>query len=114
MREVGSEGVNRKIAVAITGFVGSMKCAYLFTLIALVSLPAAIQSGNVIVIVGWVAQTFLQLVLLSVIMVGGSIQAEDAEKRHDAMMRKLLRLEKKILADEDEELGRTRAKPKVS
>jgi hypothetical protein len=46
-----------------------MWCAYIFAAIALISLPAAIKTGESIVIITWVAQTFLQLVLLSIIMV---------------------------------------------
>lgn len=46
-----------------------MWCAYAFGLLALVALPQAI-SGGALTIVQWVSQTFLQLVLLSVIMVG--------------------------------------------
>lgn len=53
-----------------------MACAYLFAAIALISLPKAIASRDVIVIVSWVAQTFLQLVLLSIIMVGQQINSE--------------------------------------
>jgi len=53
-----------------------MACAYLFAAIALISLPKAISSRDVIVIVSWVAQTFLQLVLLSIIMVGQQISSE--------------------------------------
>ena len=58
-----------------------MACAYVFAAIALISLPAAIGTGQVIVIVAWVAQTFLQLVLLSIIMVGQSVQSEVADAR---------------------------------
>jgi len=47
----------------------------------LISLPAVIMSGNLVLIVGWVAQTFLQLVLLPIIIVGQNIQAAAAEKR---------------------------------
>src|SRR5947209_16734407 len=64
------EGINAKIALVITRSVGTMACAYVFAVIALISLQAAITSGQVIGIVAWVAQTFLQLVLLSIIMVG--------------------------------------------
>ena len=65
----------------ITRSVGTMACAYLFAAIALISLPAAITSGQVIVIVAWVAQTFLQLVLLSIIMVGQSVQSAASDVR---------------------------------
>ena len=61
---------NRLLAEKITSAVSTMWCAYIFAAIALVSLPAALKTGDSIVIVAWVAQTFLQLVLLSIIMVG--------------------------------------------
>lgn len=76
---------NTRLAVAITKTVGSMWTAYLFGLVALVSLPAAIASQNVIVIVGWIAQTFLQLVLLPIIIVGQNViqSANDARAEAD-------------------------------
>jgi hypothetical protein len=72
---------NTRLALKITAAVGSMFCAYVFTLIALISLPAAITSHSVIIIVSWVAQTFLQLVLLAVILVGQNVQARAADKQ---------------------------------
>ena len=71
---------NDWLAIKITDVVGSMWCAYIFTAIALISLPAAIATHNLITIVSWVAQTFLQLVLLSVILKGQNIQGERSEK----------------------------------
>ena len=71
---------NLWIAQKITASVATMWCAYLFAGIALISLPKAIQSGDSIVIVSWVAQTFLQLVLLSIIMVGQKVQSQSVEK----------------------------------
>jgi len=68
--------VNRKIAEGITSGVSTMWCAYVFAAIALISLPNAIKSHDTIIIVSWIAQTFLQLVLLSIIMVGQSVQSE--------------------------------------
>jgi hypothetical protein len=76
-----AEGFNAKVALLITRSVGTMACAYVFAMIALISLPAAITSGQVIVIVAWVAQTFLQLVLLSIIMVGQSVQSAASDAR---------------------------------
>ena len=75
---------NRKVGLGITTSVGTMWCAYVFTAIALVSLPAAILSNNAIVIIAWIAQTFLQLVLLPVIIVGQNIQAAAADARSAA------------------------------
>jgi hypothetical protein len=81
-RAVGDvEGFNAKLALVITRSVGTMACAYLFGVIALVSLPAAISSGEVIIIIAWIAQTFLQLVLLSIIMVGQTVQSVASDAR---------------------------------
>lgn len=74
-------GINGKIGTLITTMVGTMWAAYLFTLLAVVSLPSAIQSADKIIIVAWVAQTFLQLVLLPVIIVGQNVQSRAADKR---------------------------------
>lgn len=75
---------NARVAQRVTAAVGSMSCAYLFTAIALVSLPAALATGSVIVIVSWFAQTLVQLVLLSVILVGQGIQGAAADKRAES------------------------------
>jgi hypothetical protein len=92
----GVEGFNAKLALIITRSVGTMACAYLFSLRARVSLPAIlIQAGvltksdvptfftkpGLILIVAWVAQTFLQLVLLSIILVGQSVQSAASDVR---------------------------------
>ena len=75
------EGFNAKLALVITRSVGTMACAYVFGAIALISLPAAVSSGQVIIIVAWIAQTFLQLVLLSIIMVGQTVQSVASDAR---------------------------------
>ena len=74
---------NTKVAILVTAVVGSMWCAYAFALFDLISLPTAIHIGPSAVVT-WVAQTFLQLVLLSVIMVGQNVQAAAADKRAEA------------------------------
>lgn len=73
--------INDRIGLGITKRIGSMWAAYAFGLLTLVSLPAAIASGQPIIIVAWIAQTFLQLVLLPVIIVGQNLQAHESEKR---------------------------------
>lgn len=73
-------GFNGRLAVLITNSVSTMWCAYLFTIIALISLPAAIAGGTATIIT-WIAQTFLQLVLLSVIMVGQKVAARASDKQ---------------------------------
>ena len=72
-----------RVAMFITSIVGTMWCAIAFTLLALVSLPDAIHGGKATMI-SWVAQTFLQLVLLSVIMVGQNLQNKHSEARAEA------------------------------
>lgn len=72
---------NQKLAEKISSAVSTMWCAYLFAAIALISLPAAIKSGDPLIIVAWVAQTFLQLVLLSIIMVGQQAQADSIAQK---------------------------------
>jgi hypothetical protein len=75
---------NSWLAVKVTTGVGTMWCAYAFAALALVSLPAAITSGNAVTLVSWISQTFLQLVLLSVIIVGQNVLAAAADKRSEA------------------------------
>src|SRR6185437_2321230 len=75
---------NAKVGLKITLVVGTMWAAYLFTVLALVSAPSAFNSGNSIIIVAWIAQTFLQLVLLPIIIVGQNIQAAAADARAQA------------------------------
>lgn len=73
--------VNARFGLGITVAVGSMWAAYLFTLLALISLPSAVRSGSLIILISWIAQTFLQLVLLPIIIVGQNVQAAASDKR---------------------------------
>ena len=73
-------GFNNRLAVAITNIVGTMWCAYAFALLALISFPEAIRSGTS-TLIAWVAQTFLQLVLLSIIMVGQKVAAAKSDRQ---------------------------------
>jgi hypothetical protein len=75
---------NAWLAVKVTTGVGTMWCAYAFAIIALISLPEAIRSHSAVTLVSWVSQTFLQLVLLSVIIVGQNVLAAAADKRSEA------------------------------
>jgi hypothetical protein len=75
-----AEGFNAKFAVLITRLVGTMWCAYLFAVIALLGLGPALKPGGE-GLIAWIAQTFLQLVLLSVIMVGQTVQSLAADAR---------------------------------
>ena len=71
---------NSWLAVKITNSVGTMWCAYVFAIIALISLPDAIKSGTS-ALIAWIAQTFLQLVLLSIIMVGQKVASEKSDQQ---------------------------------
>ena len=71
---------NTWLAIHITKVVGTMWCAYAFAVLALISLPAAIRGGTA-TLISWIAQTFLQLVLLSIIMVGQNIAAKKSDRQ---------------------------------
>jgi hypothetical protein len=79
---------NSRLAVVITKGVGTMWAAYIFTALALISFPQALMAflrGDLVVGVAWVAQTFLQLVLLPIIIVGQNVisAAQDARAEAD-------------------------------
>jgi hypothetical protein len=76
------ERFNTRLALAITKAVGTMWCAYAFGLMDLFSLPNAIRGGTS-TLIAWIAQTFLQLVLLAVIMVGQNVQGDASDKRSE-------------------------------
>lgn len=73
-------GLNGRIALVLTTVVGTMWCAYAFAILALTVVPQAI-AGGLFTFVEWVSQTFIQLVMLSVIMVGQNILGRAADKR---------------------------------
>ena len=76
--------LNTRIALAVTKAVGSMWCAYAFGLLALISLPGALATHQALIIVSWIAQTFLQLVLLPIIIVGQNVQAAASDARAES------------------------------
>ena len=73
-------GFNGRLAIIITSAVGTMWCAYIFAIIAFISFPDAVKGGTA-ALISWIAQTFLQLVLLSVIMVGQKVSAAASDKQ---------------------------------
>ena len=105
------ERFNTAFALKITAGVGSMWCAYIFAGIALFGLPSAIRDG-LGGIVQWVAQTFLQLVLLSIIIVGQNVQAAASDERAEntyqdaeAVLHEALQIQEHLLS-QDQELAR--------
>ncbi|MGB7053309.1 MAG: hypothetical protein WBG41_17215 [Acidimicrobiales bacterium] len=98
---------NSWFAVKVTRGVGTIWCAYLFAAVACVSLPAAIRSHSGVVLVSWISQTFLQLVLLSVVIVGQNLLASAADKRSeetymdaDAVLHESVKLQDHLLAQD--------------
>jgi hypothetical protein len=73
-------GFNGWLAVNITNVVATMWCAYAFAILAFISLPDAVKAGTA-ALIAWIAQTFLQLVLLSIIMVGQKVAASASDKQ---------------------------------
>jgi hypothetical protein len=74
------DGINNRIALILTTAVGTMWCAYVFAILALVVVPQAVR-GGLLTFVQWVSQTFIQLVMLSVIMVGQAILGNASDRR---------------------------------
>ena len=116
-------GVNARLGLWVTKRVGTMWAAYVFAALALLSLPAALDTGDIRVIVDWVAQTFLQLVLVSVILVGQNQQSQQAEIRAEAtyqdatallhefqQLQKHLHHQDQVIAQLRDELGKKAAK----
>lgn len=79
---------NNWLGVKITGSVGTMWAAYAFMLISMISLPQALHSfqhGDTVTGISWLSQSFLQLVLLPIIIVGQNVisAAQDARAEAD-------------------------------
>jgi hypothetical protein len=98
---------NTFLALKITRGVGTMWCAYVFAGLAIISLPDALKAGRPAVI-SWIAQTFLQLVLLSIIIVGQNVQSAAADKRAeatyqdaDAVLHTALQIQDHLLAQDE-------------
>jgi hypothetical protein len=110
LRKVDHQNVfvrlNARFGLKITLVVGTMWAAYLFTVIALFALPSAIQQGTYFVVV-WLSSSFLQLVLLPIIIVGQNIQAAAADKRSEdtykdaeAVLKEAEEIQKHLLAQD--------------
>lgn len=96
----GFSKFNSNVAVKITKSIGTMWTAYVFILLTFVSLPAVLSgvvpalknvfpgwliSASLIALITWIAQTFFQLVLLPIIMVGQNViqRQQDAKAETD-------------------------------
>jgi hypothetical protein len=58
-----------------------MWCFYVFNGIALVSLPSAVNTGQLTIIINWVSSNWIQLILLPALMVGQNVQSATADAR---------------------------------
>jgi hypothetical protein len=101
-------GLNGHIGLLITTLVGTMICAYVFAGIAFISLPSAIRSHNLTILIAWVSSNFLQLILLPVIIVGQNLQAKASDKRADqtykdaeAVLHEAIEIQKHLRAQDD-------------
>jgi hypothetical protein len=106
--ERASNRFNAWLAVKITDGVGTMWCAYVFAIIALIGLPPALKPGGE-GLIAWIAQTFLQLVLLSIIIVGQNIAAASSDKRSEntykdaeAILSEAIEIQKHLKFQDDE------------
>ena len=97
---------NARFGLRITLVVGTMWAAYLFSFLALLALPSAIKQGTYFVVV-WLSSSFLQLVLLPIIIVGQNIQAAAADKRAEetykdaeAVLKESEEIQKHLLAQD--------------
>jgi hypothetical protein len=100
-------GFNDRIGLLLTTVVGTMWCAYAFAVLALLVLPQAI-GGGLLLFVQWLSQTFIQLTMLSVIMVGQNIQSRASDKRAeatyldaDAVLHESLQIQAHLKAQDD-------------
>jgi hypothetical protein len=78
---------NSWLAVHVTKAVGTMWAAYVFVLISLVSFPQAVHAfmtGDTFVGISWLSQSFLQLVLLPIIIVGQNVISASQDARAEA------------------------------
>jgi hypothetical protein len=72
---------NAKVAVLLTRVVGTMWAFWVFNGIALISLPSAINTGQLTVLINWVSSNWIQLILLPALMVGQNLQNIAADAR---------------------------------
>jgi len=93
--ETTYQRINKAVAIALTKYVGTMTTFWIFCCLSLASLPAVLSNfhvfhsffpaiiikASIIALVAWVAQTFIQLVLLPALMVGQNLQNEAADAR---------------------------------
>jgi hypothetical protein len=83
--EKKAAGFNDKLAILLTKGVGTMICAYIFAILAIIGFPGF--NATPTQWVQWISQTFIQLVMLSVIMVGQAVLGRKQELQSDEQYR---------------------------
>jgi uncharacterized membrane protein len=83
--EIAAAGFNTQLAVWLTEHVGTMWTAYVFAVLAAIGLFGILSllSPIVALLVSWISQTFIQLVLLPIIMVGQNVLGRKSELQAD-------------------------------
>jgi len=83
--EQAAAGFNTRLAVGLTQRVGTMWTAYSFAVLAIIGLLAILNvlTPVVALLVAWLSQTFIQLVLLPIIMVGQNVLGHKSELQAD-------------------------------
>lgn len=85
---------NDKIVVILAGVLGSPWTIYVFVLLALVSLPQVVATGNIVLIDAWVAQTFIQLVALAILQAKAVQDGGHSEEQSNAIYDNAVKAEK--------------------
>lgn len=81
---------NEWLVIKIINGVSTVWCAYFFAFLALLGFPYG--SSSIPAYIAWTSQTFIQLTMLSIIMVGQKVMTEHHQTHHDMHSR----LEKKL------------------
>lgn len=88
--------VTEKIAIVISNKVGTFSCFVFFAVLALISLPSVIFSHSLIIFVSWITQSFIQLVLLPLIMISQNLSQRHSDIRADEDFNVNLKAEKEV------------------
>jgi hypothetical protein len=108
------DGLNTRIAIALTRAVGSMWTAYFFTVIALVGLLGLLGLLNpfTFLLATWFSQMFLQLVFLPILSVGQSVLGkhqemvtEETAKNTRALLHQIMQVAKHLGAQDEQLLS---------
>ena len=121
--EVEAAGINAKLAVFLTQKIGTMWMAYSFATLAIIGLLGieGIISPTAAILVAWISQTFIQLTLLPIIMVGqnvlgrkSEIQADEAFTTTQNSYKDIEEVMKHLSAQDEELLKHTRFLTKLA